>query len=810
MAAAMFPPALAQTAETATAAGMRESLRLLDLPATWVLVLVILPLAALVCWLGYRGERLSPLSRGVLFSLRFGALLVLLLVLFRPVLVLHREEVQKAEVIVLVDDSASMQRKDAYSGDAAMRQALEKLSNRELADTQRGELARAALERGVLPMLEQQGYEVRLFGFADAVVPLTGLDDLSSRGSATHVGGALAQALAAHRGRHVTDVLILSDGKSNGGNPASEAARTAASLGIAVHTVVIGDTRPERNAVIELVEAPTNVLEGDEIAVTVRVLGRGTDSADASGREGARTQVLLEEYEPLSREEGMRRVVAEKEARLTETGERVTLVARPGPADARTGDRRFRVQLPPLEGETLLDDNALEFSVHVTREKVRVLYVDGYPRWEYRYLKNLLLRSDENLEVQCYLLSATPDFPQESTKGLAPLAAVPTSRRALLDNYDVIILGDVNPYAVSPNPAQADEFVGNVREFVVRGGGLLFIAGEYDNPRAYVRTPLEELFPIFIDTAEMAAYRGDTTLEFRPRIADPLNPHEIVRLHPDPSTNRRLWQDEGGLRGMYWFAPVSRAKPGSQVLLHHPTQSNRYGDYPLLVSGYFPSGRTLFVAFDATWMWRYHFGDTYHERFWRNAIRWLSLGRLRSGDRRYRVETARNAYSLGERVAVEARVLNEDYRPSDQSSQKVRWSDPEGKTRDLELPAVQDRPGLYRGAIDAERPGLHRVWIEVDGARITSAEFEAVLPSLENQDPAPDPLLLREVSAISKGKALDLSQIAQLGSEFPGGEERREPISSRLDDVWDAWGTLLLALGLLSAEWVLRKRLELV
>ena len=115
-----------ETAEApAQGTGLRESLRLLDLPEMWVVVLVILPLFALICWLGYRGERLSTAWRFFLSGLRFLALAILLLVLFRPVLVQHREEVQEAEVIVLVDDSASMRRKDAYRGDPAQREALQ-------------------------------------------------------------------------------------------------------------------------------------------------------------------------------------------------------------------------------------------------------------------------------------------------------------------------------------------------------------------------------------------------------------------------------------------------------------------------------------------------------------------------------------------------------------------------------------------------------------------------------------------------------------------------------------------------------------
>jgi len=235
-----------------------------------------------------------------------------------------------------------------------------------------------------------------------------------------------------------------------------------------------------------------------------------------------------------------------------------------------------------------------------------------------------------------------------------------------------------------------------------------------------------------------------------------------------------------------------------------------HGAYPLLVTGHYPAGRTLFVGMDSTWLWRFHFGDVHHERFWRNAIRWLAIGRLKSGDRRYQVETGRSSYGLGERVPVEARVLDEDFKPSEAPVQPVRWSGPDGRPRDLELPAVPGRPGLYRGTLEPEEPGTHRVWIEDGERRVTGTEFEIVLPSRENREPAPDPDLLRELAALSGGRLFELADVRELARVLPGGEERREPLSSRLDDLWDAWGTLILALLVLSAEWILRKRVELV
>ena len=783
---------------------LTETLRLLDLPPRWVVVLVILPFFAAVTWLGYAKETLGRGARTTLMSLRVLSFALLLLVLARPVRVEQREDPQPAEVLLLLDDSASMRRRDTYTGDQPTRDALALASGGSPTELTRLDLTRLVLEKELLPLLERGEYQARLLGFSEGVTTLADADALSGRGSGTHVGSALTQALSGIGGRNVTDVVVLSDGRSNGGVGIEEAAAVAFRAGVPIHTLVVGDTRAEKNAIVELVEASGEALEGDELAVTVRIRGRGAEDVHE-------VDAVLEE---LDEDGDVLRPVYEERVALTEDGERVVLVAPSSDAGLRSGERRFRVSVPRLPGETMTDDNSVEFSVHVSPARMRVLYVDGYPRWEYRYLKNLLLRADRNLDVQCYLLSATPDFPQESSRGLPPLRRIPTTRRELLDAFDVVILGDVDPNQISHSEAEVEEFLSSLRQFVEAGGGLLFQAGEYYNPRAYLNTPLKDVLPVVLDPTGVLAFAGDTQREFRAVLEDPASPHEILRLNPDAEINRLLWEDdEEGLRGFYWYSPVDRAKPGAHVLLRHPTDiSPQTGDaHPLLVIGYYPAGRTLFLAVDSTWMWRFHYGDRYHETFWRNAIRWLALGRLKSGDRRYRIETSRATYDLEDRILLEARVLDEDFRPSKRASQIVRWSGPDGRETELELALAPDRDGLYRGSLQVGRPGLYHVWMSsADKPRVSATEFEVVLPSRENADPSPDPEALALLSKKTGGRALGLGGVRDLSREFPGDEERREPISSRLEDAWDRLATLLLALGLLSAEWILRKRFELV
>jgi hypothetical protein len=188
----------------------------------------------------------------------------------------------------------------------------------------------------------------------------------------------------------------------------------------------------------------------------------------------------------------------------------------------------------------------------------------------------------------------------------------------------------------------------------------------------------------------------------------------------------------------------------------------------------------------------------------------VALGRLKSGDRRSQLDALRQQYNLDERVTLEARVLDEDYRPSDRPAQEARLAGPDGAETALDLVLVEGRAGLSRATFEVEDPGLYRAWIEIGGQRSAGTEFEVVLPSRENADPSPDPQTMRAIASMTGGTALELSAIPRLAAQVPGDEERREPISSELEDAWDHWGTLLLALALLSAEWILRKRMELI
>lgn len=785
----------------ATTEGLATHITFLEAPPMWVVMMVVLPVVCGLAWWSY--ARHEGPRRHLLAALRALSILFVIGLLFRPARVEERQEVEPAEVLVLVDDSASMARMDAWSQATPARDALAKAAGVDPRATTRSALAAAAVEGRLTPHLAERDYIVRRATFAEAwTAQEEPFQDLAGAGASTHIGEALVGALGAHATGHITAAVVVSDGRATGGIPIADAARRALAMGVPVHTVLVGDPAREPGARVELVEAPDSVLAGDEIAALINVVGTGLSETSP------RVTPRLEELE--APEDASGRILDESQIELTEAGLRLTLVA-PSQTSGADTVLHFLVRVPPLPGEARVDDNTARFSVRVTTEPIRVLYVDGYPRWEYRFLKEFLKRGDANVTVQCYLGSAAIDFPQESSRDLDPLRALPTDAQTLLDHYDVVILGDVNPRRIAGSEADSLAFAEALVTFVEAGGGLAMQAGEFDNPRSFTGTPLEVLLPVKLDPAGRVGF-GATSEPFKPLLEQPSAPHEIVRLEADTELNRHLWEDTDGLAGFYWFSPVDRAKAGSEVLLSHPFEENRYGRRPLLVTGHYPAGRTLFLAVDSTWRWNWLYGPTYRQRFWKATLRWLALGRLKSGDRRFQVEPVRSTFGLDERVLVGARILDEDWQGETEPEFEVEWSGPGGETRRAQLRVDPDRPGSYSGTLPVERPGPHRVWIEFEGKERTSASFEITLPSRENADPAPDPQALVELSRTTGGRALTLGDLAdrnKLDDLFPGGEERREPIEARFIDLWDNIWSLLILLVTLSTEWILRKREDL-
>lgn len=240
--------------------------------------------------------------------------------------------------------------------------------------------------------------------------------------------------------------------------------------------------------------------------------------------------------------------------------------------------------------------------------QLRVLYVEGHPRWEYRYLKNLLLR-DPSLQVQVLLLSADPAFVQEHSADVPALDTFPSPEG--LETYDVVILGDV---------ARADLYAGafvSVARAVAAGAGLLVIDGQQSGA-AWGQTALRTVLPVQHDPG---ARLTDDSTPWQPALTTAGRASSLLWLDTGRPEDAALWSPSTPLEPLYGYTRALSARGGAQVLLAHPTDSGPLGPRPLLAWQEYGSGRCAWLGFDESWRWRAGVGDRLMARFYGGLLR---------------------------------------------------------------------------------------------------------------------------------------------------------------------------------------------
>jgi len=776
----------------------------------WIMILLMVLGAGYVIFLYRREQSVSPGRRMFLGGLRISIYLILIALLFEPVLTTARDVLIRSQLLVLLDVSESMAIEDPRTGEKDLRDAalaLGKISMpgveapapegsrpekpRELTDEIRSQVASASrleLARGILnhPDLKllrepDERRQIRYFRFGERLEPAKGegetLPDSILRagatGQRTQLGTALQEAVNRFSGHSIDGILILTDGASNGGLDPLEVARRLKERSIPIFPVGLGLTRPD-DVRIKAVIVQDTVFEQDRVGVRVEIAssgfqGRTVDlTASLDGVEVARKTVLLD-----------------KEAQFEE----LSFVPR-----GEAGTRRLEIKLSPLDRETTLDNNLVERSIRVIDEKIKVLYVEGRPRWEYRYLRAVLLR-DPRLVVKFLLTEGDPDLAKASARyvGRFPDSDADAAR------FDLVILGDVPSYFFTAAQIQWIEKL--LRE---DGGSFLLLAGQEHAPHSYRDTPIASILPVKLAAGNWMNVHSSVHPVVTPGGAR----SQMVLLGATERQTAALW---ALVRPLYRVPRLEGARPGATVLATLSGGAGPGGPeaYPLIAWQRFGTGKSLFVGTDQLWRLRYRTGDRYHARFWGQAIRFLTLSRLLGENRRIRIETERKEYRSGERVDLYVNALNESYDPILAPAYTVRieashLADPVEK----HLQAVPGSPGLYQGHFTPDREGTYLVQARPgDQPFASSASFQVTPFRREKLEPDMQEELLKRLAELSGGKYLKMEDLPSLSSRIPA-ESRVISVPGERE-LWDHWILFVLLLSLACLEWLMRRRYDL-
>ncbi len=628
-----------------------------DFPVLITLGAIALAILGYVC---YFPQSASPRKKRALGIVRAWVLVILFILCFRPQLVMEYVQPSRAAVAIWLDTSSSMQLQDPYpDASPALNDLLQKITDDikarpatsstpsapgpVLANARpsRFQLGTAVLaEKDWLKNLAEKQDILFYTGGSHAIFKGStvseSLDSILARlkadqptATSTDVPTVVRDILANVQGERLSAIILLTDGRTTEpGSQIDQAAEAAKQALVKVVSVRLGQSDEPFDLKIGPPNLPQKTFIKDPVSVRVHITGTGITRATparisifrqpASGSppDAPRGQPLA--TKDITLEAGQKELDADVVLKLDKT------------SPDKQEEFKLFVRVDAVAGggggdELYTDNNQVPATITVLDTQINVLYVEGYPRWEFRYLKNELIR-EPTVNVASYLLSADSGFVQDADP---PVLDPQTKKeifhgsinqfpetKAELDMYDVLILGDVEPTFFTPT--QQRLIVDWVK---THGGGMLWIAGSTYNPESYRTTPMEVLLPIIPDEIGKRIMTQSDNTPFNLVLTPAGKSVNLFRFFEED--NDKSWAQVAALPQMYWYKPVQGVKPGAIVFATHPTRSQNGNPAPLLVMRPYGAGPVMFSAYCDTWRWRRYTGEPLFQSYWLQLCRLL-------------------------------------------------------------------------------------------------------------------------------------------------------------------------------------------
>jgi hypothetical protein len=762
-------------------------------PGVFLAGLVLLaPLAVLI----YRRQRhnLASISPGLILTLtaiRVAILFLLILVLAGPYLKIDHQDEKKPIVALLFDHSQSMQLPagEYARGEEQVRLAhsagllvtdgkLDAETAATLGHISRLQLTQKVVQASARAFLEPlaRKYDLRAYSFSRGLTPLP-LDaaqpefqTAEATGGATHLGDVLAQTLQDSAGRALAGIVLFSDGQSTGGRSVADVAHQAAEAAVPVFTVPPGSPARVRDVSLVDVFSTEQVSVGDTARVAVTLESQGFDERPVKVelREGDK---LLDSKDLVLR--GSEQQHVDLSFPTSVPGAHYLTVRVPAQAE----------EPPELRGNNV--DVTL---VRVREEKLRVLYVEGLSRWDFRFLKNAL-RRDHGLAGR---LSQQPEIVLEAEarrRSPTPATVLPTTLDELAQ-YHTIILGDASPGLLK------DRFIELLSQAVrERGVGLIVAAGPLHMPQHFDER-FQELLPVRLRTGgtglEAPVYRP-----FRLELSGEGSVHETMRLYDDPGRNQEIWSQ---MPPYYWCAAAERLAPAAAALAWNPSIEGRYGKLPLIAYHFAGKGRVLFVGTDSTWLWRQNVGDRFFDKFWGQSLRFVA--RREDSANKSWMEVRPIRAQPGEPARIELMAFAADGLPRNEEKLAVQVLGG-GTAEDVEVVADPNTPGRYTGKFVPARAGDYRLRFQAADAKPVEAQIRAMPGGEELRYPNINRPALALLANTSVGRLVELPDLAAIPDQLKGDTRLIE--LHREATLWDNWLMLAVLVVLYSVDVGLRR-----
>lgn len=727
-------------------------------PAAVSVLLVVAALAAVVWTYGRISRGLTRWDRFLLLGLRAAVLALLLFALLRPVLVVRATQPERNFLAVVVDDSRSMAIADR---DQAARGAF---------------ITEQLGAEGPLRASLGDKFALRLFRFSSSTERVTDVSGLAFDGTRSHVGQALVRVSEELAGLPVSGIVLVSDGADTSQTAVGESIRALKTANVPVFTVGLGHEAFDRDVQIGRVDPPLTALKGATLVVDAMIA--------QNGYEGRTAQLLVED-------EG--RLVASQDVTLPRDGEPATV--RVSFTLAEAGPRLLRFRVPVLDGEEVAQNNVREALVTVEDRREKILYIEGTPRPEMKFIRQAVAE-DRNLQVVTLQRTADRKFLRLDIDTPEELGGGFPKTREELFAYRGLVLGSIEASAFTPDQLRM------MADFVSeRGGGLLALGGRNSFAEGgYAATPVAEALPVEFETSK-APEAFLEELQVRPtRLGQT---HVTTQIAPTEQASAEKWNT---MPPVTTVNPIRKAKAGAAVLLTAGPGGRE--DQVVLAYQRYGAGKALALTMQDAWLWRMDarmpVEDTTHQTLWRRLLRWLVDGvpeRVAASVERERIEP-------GEPVTITAQIRDEGFVQLNDATIEARVISPSGRESTMPLEFVIDRDGEYRGTTLTDETGLYEIRVEAsrngqpaggDTVYVRSAPSDS-----EYFDAAMRAPLLRRIAEDTGGRFYTPDTVSTLADDITYLGRGVTVVQEK--ELWDMPIVLILLVGLAGGEWFWRRR----
>ena len=689
------------------------------------------------------------------------------------------------ELIVVLDRSASMSTRD--TGDAG-------------SDRQPSRLERAVdLFRNRSPRemrrLRQQ-YQWQWYTVGETLEPLADpgaaepeawpslvADDPHSR-----LGDGLTRLIQRQTGKGTAAIIFLSDGINTSGAALSEAAKAARRAAIPILAVPLGRQMELPDVRLADLLVDRELYLGDQVAIEVNVIANDVPATE--------TRITI-------RDMATERLL--DETRVTLSAQQRQVAARLNFVPDQAGELRLRIEAAAVEGEKELDNNAVEASVQVHDKTIRVLLISEMPSYEFRFLKSFLERSMQaespdtaSFELHSVLQDADPLYVDQDATALR---LVPSNSEAVAQ-YDTFVLMDVAPTLISQSSQQA-----MVEAVLQHGAGMIFVSGQGSPARRLEGWPLATLLPVERSSRVLGTTAASTSGQLRWQLT-PLGSGALpLQLAGTLQENQAVWQR---LPDFLSIGRIEQLKGGAQVLSQAVDRQS--GDAaPVLITQFAGAGRSVLQATDETYRWSSFLGsDLYYQRYWGQMLRWLSRGKLTASEGQMELQVEPPQSDVGQAIRFQVTLGGPRSEAGQLGEVEVDIDSGGARLQTLRLPRVTQAANVYQATVQNLPPGNYRAALSQPlSDSPPSQEFSVTAPPGEQATLRANLEGMRQLAEQSRGKLFEEATAQRLFDQLPPGKPTRlGPLPSQ--PLWNAWWVAALFVGLITCEWILRRRCQML